>query len=283
MDPLVSSSWLVDHLDDPDLRILECTVDLKSGPGGFVPQEVSDRWAEGHIPNSVYADLTNDLSDPGSDLRFTMPTAEHFARAMEALGVGQGTRVVLYDRRMTMWATRVFWMLRAFGFDDCAVLDGGWRNWTQEGRPVSTDPAPERPTITFRAEPRPELIATLEQVEAAVGDDRTCIVNSLSPENHDGADSTYGRPGHIPGASNVFAMALIDAETHRYRPLSELEVMFDHLPSDQPVITYCGGGIAATSDAFVLRELLGRDDVAVYDGSLSEWLKDPDRPLVITD
>ena len=144
MDALVSSAWLADHIDDPDLRILECTVDLKSGAGGFVADDASNLWAEGHIPNSEYADLTNDLSDPKSPLRFTMPTAARFASAMESLGVGQGTRVVLYDRRMTMWATRVFWMLRSFGFDNCAVLDGGWKNWKAEGRAISTEPAPDR-------------------------------------------------------------------------------------------------------------------------------------------
>ena len=281
MHSLVSTEWLAAHLDDPDLRILECTVDLKPGPQGFVAHPIADQWAEGHIPNSAYADLTNDLSDPDNELRFTMPTPEHFAAAMEALGVGEGTRVVLYDRRMTMWATRVFWMLKAFGFDDCAVLDGGWKSWTLEGRQVSTGPAPMRSTASFTAAPRTGMIATVDQMMAAIGDDATCIVNSLSPQNHDGSDDSYGRPGHIPGASNVFAVALVDPDTQRYRPVAELEAMFDHLPADQPVITYCGGGIAATSDAFVLTQLLGRDDVAVYDGSLSEWLRDPSRPLEV--
>lgn len=283
MDSLVSTQWLADHLDDPDLRILECTVDLKPGPGGFVAHSMSDTWAEGHIPNSAYADLTTDLSDPDSPLRFTMPSAERFTSAMEALGVGEGTRVVLYDRRMTMWATRVFWMLRAFGFDQCAVLDGGFKSWTGEDRPVSTDPAPEHPGALFAPAPRPEMIATLEQMEAAVGDDATCIVNSLSPENHDGTDDSYGRAGHLPGASNVFAISLLDTATHRYRPVAELAELFAHLPDGQPVVTYCGGGIAATSDAFVLTELLGRRDVSVYDGSLSEWTQDPERPLVTSD
>lgn len=107
--------------------------------------------------------------------------------------------------------------------------------------------------------------------------------NSLSPDNHSGADDSYGRPGHIPGASNVFAVALLDIETHRYRPVEELAALFDYLPVGEPVITYCGGGIAATSDAFVLTELLARKDVSVYDGSLSEWLGNPTRPLVTTD
>ncbi|MEL7158485.1 MAG: rhodanese-like domain-containing protein, partial [Actinomycetota bacterium] len=156
MDSLVSSDWLAEHLDDPDLRVLECTVDLRPGPGGFVAGSMRETWAEGHLPRSAYADLTNDLSDPDSPLRFTMPSAAHFGAAMEALGVGDGTRVVLYDRRLTMWATRVFWMLKAFGFDACAVLDGGYRNWTAEGRPLSSDPAPSHPPATFTPAPRPE-------------------------------------------------------------------------------------------------------------------------------
>ena len=283
MDALVTGDWLAQHIDDPDLRILECTVDLKPGPGGFVANPMRDVWAEGHIPNSAYADLTNDLSDPDSKMRFTMPTPQRFAEAMEALGVGEGTRVVLYDRRMTMWATRVFWMMRAFGFDDCAVLDGGFKSWQADGRPVSADAPPQRPVATFRSAPRPEMIASLEQVEAAIGDGSTCIVNSLSPENHDGSDDSYGRAGHLPGASNVFAISLLDTATHRYRPVEELAELFAHLPAGEPVITYCGGGIAATSDAFVLTQLLGRDDVSVYDGSLSEWVQDPARPLVTAD
>jgi thiosulfate/3-mercaptopyruvate sulfurtransferase len=281
MDSLVSTQWLAEHLEDPDLRILECTVNLRPGPQGFVAEAVRDQWEEGHIPNSAYADLTNDLSDPHSDLRFTMPTPEHFASAMEALGVGDGTRVVLYDRRMTMWATRVFWMLRAFGFDECAVLDGGWRSWTLEERPIGTGPAPVRPAARFRPSPRTGMIASVEEVLAAVGDGATCIVNALSPDNHDGTDTSYGRPGHIPGATNVYAVGLVDPDTQRYLPVQELSAMFGHLPEEGPVITYCGGGIAATSDAFVLTQLLDRSDVAVYDGSLSEWMRDPARPLEV--
>lgn len=282
MESLVSSEWLADHLRDADVRILECSVALRPAEGGFSADSMSDEWAEGHIPNSAYADLAGSLSDPDSELRFTMPTAERFARAMEDLGVGDDTRVILYDRRMTMWATRVFWMLKAFGFDNCAVLDGGLKTWKLEGRELSTEPAPTRPSTTFTAEPRPQLIATLEQMEAAVADQGHCIINSLSPENHSGEDDSYGRAGHLPGASNVFAVALIDTETHQYRPIDELHQLFDHIPAGEPIITYCGGGIAATSDAFVLTELLGRTNVSVYDGSLSEWVQSDDRPLTLT-
>lgn len=280
MQPLVSTSWLADHLADPDLRILECTVELKPAERGtgYAIESGKAAWSRGHIPNSAFADLAGTLSDPDSDLNFTMPSASRFSAAMEALGVGDGTRVVVYDRRFTMWATRVWWMLRCFGFDDASVLDGGWRAWRSEDRPVSIDAAPPRPPARFVASPRPELVATKADVLEAISDGATCIVNALSPEQHRGDDGTYGRRGHIPGAENVYAVDMVDPQTHRYHPLEELRPRFRPALERKRAITYCGGGIAATSDAFILT-LLGHRDVAVYDGSLSEWTRDPDAPL----
>ncbi len=280
MEPLVSSGWLADHLTDPDLRVLECTVELNSNDStkGYVVESGEAAWARGHIPNSAYADLAGALSDPDSGLHFTMPSAERFAEAMEALGVGDGTRVVLYDRRFTMWATRLWWMLRYFGFDDASVLDGGWRTWRAENRPVSTEPAPRRPRARFVPSPRPELVASKADVVRAMTDGATCVINALSPEQHRGEDARYGRRGHIPGAENVYAVDMVEPDTHRYHPLDVLRPRFKPALDRDRAITYCGGGIAATSDAFVLT-LLGHPDVAVYDGSLSEWVQDPDAPL----
>ena len=279
MEPLVDADWVSENLSDPSLRILECSVALT--PGSTTPASMREQWAEGHIPNSDYVDLIGDLSDPQSDLRFTMPTPDRFAKAMESLGVGEGTRVVLYDRRFTMWATRVWWMLKAFGFDDCAVLDGGWKSWKSGGFPVDTGPAPSRPETKFQSAPRAGYVADLTRMQEALNDE-TCVINALSPGNHDGSEADYGRPGHLPGASNVYALHLLDRETQCYLPLDQLKVLFDETTSeDKPIVTYCGGGIAATSVAFVLKALLGHDDVAVYDGSLSEWLLDPNRPLEV--
>jgi thiosulfate/3-mercaptopyruvate sulfurtransferase len=280
MEPLVSTAWLADHLSDPDLRIVECTVELKpsEGDGRYVVESGEAAWARGHIPNSAYADLAGALSDPDSALNFTMPSSRRFAEGMESLGVGDGTRVVVYDRRFTMWATRLWWMLRSFGFDDASVLDGGWRAWRADRRPVSTDPAPRRPPARFVPSPRPQLVASKADVERAMADGATCVINALSPEQHRGEDARYGRRGHIPGSENVYAVDMVDPDTHRYHPLDELRSRFQPAFDRDRAITYCGGGIAATSDAFVLT-LLGHPDVAVYDGSLSEWVQDPDAPL----
>lgn len=280
MDALVSPAWLASQLGRPDLRILDCTVLLAPQPGGgYAVESGRARWERAHIPASAFADLAGTLSDPDSPLRFTLPAPERFARAMGALGVGDGHRVVLYDSRANMWAARVWWMLRAFGFDAAAVLDGGWRAWTAEGRPTSTE-APDWPPATFTSRPRPGLFVGKEAVGAAIASGQACVVNALDRAQHRGETQPYARPGHIVGSVNVPAAELVDEGTHRYRPLEELRAAFAGDVGDRgrPVITYCGGGIAASSDAFVLH-LLGHGDVAVYDNSLSEWAADPDLPM----
>lgn len=277
MEPLVPAAWLAEHLADPDLRVLECTVHLRRrDEGGFFLESGRADWETGHIPGSVFADLIVDLSEPAAPYPCTAPDGKRFAAAMEALGVGEGTRVVVYDRTNSAWATRVWWLLRTFGFDDAAVLDGGWRAWTADGLPVSAE-VTDLPPAHFVAQPRP-LFASKDDVVAVLGDGATCIVNALGPEQHRGDDVGYARPGHIPGALNVPAAELVDPETNRYLPLPELAERFAGVLSKPRVITYCGGGIAATSDAFALT-LLGHQDVAVYDGSMSEWTADPALPL----
>jgi thiosulfate/3-mercaptopyruvate sulfurtransferase len=279
---LVETGWLAGHLDDPAVRVLECTVYLHpaDGPGGFRVESGRAMWAQGHIPGAGFADLQEDLSDRASPLRFMMPPASQFAEAMGRYGVGDGVRVVLYDRAVNMWAARVWWMLRAFGFEQAAVLDGGWKKWTLEGRPVATDDG-ARPPRRFLARPRPGLIADKAGVLAALGDDRACVLNALTPEQHRGTGgTTYTRPGRIAGSANVPARDLVDPRTHAYLPAGVLRARFAEAGALDTgrVITYCGAGIAASSDAFVLT-LLGRDDVAVYDASLSEWAADPAAPM----
>jgi thiosulfate/3-mercaptopyruvate sulfurtransferase len=156
-DYLVETDWLVAHLDDPGVRVLEATTILRRGDDGRLRAESGrEGWDESHIPGSVFADLPGDLSDKSAKLRFMLPPPEQFAEAMESYGVGDDTRVVLYDRGAGMWAARIWWMLRAFGFENAAVLNGGWSKWTAEGRATS-NAAPASRDATFTARPRPEL------------------------------------------------------------------------------------------------------------------------------
>ncbi len=273
MQPLVSTEQLAEDLDAEDLRVFDCTVFLRrSDDGPYRAEPGRADFEAGHIPGSAFLDQVAELSEADSPLRFTALAPEALAAAFAARGVGRGTRVVLYDRAFNMWATRVWWLLRSIGFDDAAVLDGGWKAWTTDGREVVTSAGPAYEPVELAAAPRDGLVVGRAEVEAAIGDDGICLVNALSPQIHDGTDDSYGRPGHIPGSRNVFAVELVDPETHRYRPLDELRAVFDGAGvGGDRIVTWCGGGIAATSDAFVLT-MLGHDDVGIYDGSLSEWV-----------
>jgi thiosulfate/3-mercaptopyruvate sulfurtransferase len=218
-----------------------------------------------------------DLADGDSPLRFAVPTPEQFSSAMGALGVGDDSRVVLYDRMGSAWAARVWWMLRWIGFDRAAVLDGGFAAWTAEGRPLSTEPA-NRPARQLAVSLRPSLIADRDEVLAAIDDDRIWLIDAMPEPHFRGEMALYDRPGHIPGASNFPAMALLDESGH-YRPHDELAAMLDG-DRNARVITYCGGGISASSNAFIMTRL-GYTDVAVYTASLQEWAADPANPLVV--
>jgi thiosulfate/3-mercaptopyruvate sulfurtransferase len=157
---------------------------------------------------------------------FPMPSASQFEAAMSRYGVGEGTRVVLYDDMVNIWATRVWWMLRAFGFEQVAVLIGGWKKWTSEGRPVSTAP-PTYPAAQFVARPRPDLIATKDEVLDAIDQQSTCLINALDPDEYAGRGPVrYGRPGHIPSSVNVSFLSVLDLETNAYRNPERLRDQF---------------------------------------------------------
>jgi thiosulfate/3-mercaptopyruvate sulfurtransferase len=279
MDTLVTAEWLSQHLGDPDLVVLDCTVLVQQGEDGKF-RTVSGRtnYETGHIPTAGFADLMGELSDGDSPLQFAVPTPEQFVAAMGALGVGDDTRVVLYDAGGSAWAARVWWMLRWVGFDRAALLDGGLTSWTAADRPLSTEPT-NRPARNLSINLRPELIVDRDEVLAAIDDDTVSIIDSLPAAHYRGEMQMYDRPGHIPSASNIPVFSMLD-DTGRYRPTGELEAIFEG-DRDGRAITYCGGGIAASSNAFVMTRL-GFKDVAVYTASLQEWAADPANPLEVS-
>ena len=279
---LVETNWLEEHLNDTALCLLDCRVKLlPEDSGGFRLESGQPAWETGHIPGSGFVDFITDLSDQHSALPLMMPPADQFAAVMARVGVSAHTRVILYDDFYNIWAARVWWMLRASGFDNAAVLNGGWHKWTQEGRPVSNRPAgPVQGQ--FVATPRPELMAGKQEVLEAIQTPSNCLLNALTAEDHAGTGGMiqYPRPGRIASSVNVSFYDLVDPETHAYLPAEQLREKFEAVGATgaQRVITYCGAGIAASSDAFVLT-LLGLEDVAVYDGSLMEWAADASLPM----
>jgi thiosulfate/3-mercaptopyruvate sulfurtransferase len=273
--PLVDPTWLARHLDAGGLRVLETTayLDPPSTPGK--PYDIRsgrDEWEQSHILGSQFADVVHDLAEPHESLNFTFPSPERFAAGMSRLGVEDGTAVVLYDRNGMTWSTRLWWLLRAYGFDDAAVLDGGWQGWAGL---VSSEPAPVYEGASFTPRLRPELIASLDEV----ADRPSCLLNALAPDVFRGETNRYGRAGRIPGSVNVFAKHLLD-DRGRLLPEDQLRERLAAVGAlgGGRVVAYCGAGVSATLDAFALT-LLGEPDVAVYDGSMSEWISDPARPL----
>ena len=280
MDSLVSTEWLDQHLDDPDLVVLDCSVYQEElSEGGFRNVSGRPRYEEGHIPTSGFADLKGELCEPESPIEFAVPSPEAFCRAMGSLGVGDDSRVVLYDTATSAWAARVWWMLRWVGFDRAALLDGGLRAWVDEGRALSVAPA-TLAARTLTPAPRPTLIADRDAVSAAIDDDAVQLIDTLPPGMYRGDAAIYARPGHIPSAINIFGIDFLDATGH-FCPLEEIDSLN---PGDRDAryITYCGGGILASLNAFAMTRL-GFTNVAVYTASLQEWAADPLNPMVAGD
>ncbi|HLZ84494.1 MAG TPA: rhodanese-like domain-containing protein, partial [Caulobacteraceae bacterium] len=218
-------------------------------------------------------------SDTASPLPFTMPPLDRFARALGAAGVGPESRIVAYSTTSPMWATRLWWMLRSCGFDNAAVLDGGLAKWRAEGRPVETGER-KYPSAGLTLTARPDAWADKAAVMAAIEDGGVCTINALSPAAHSGESPVnYGRKGHIAGSRNVPYASLLN-EDGTWRSDDALRAQFDQVGALERAraICYCGGGISATMAALALTRL-GHAGVAVYDGSLSEWSRDPAAPM----
>jgi thiosulfate/3-mercaptopyruvate sulfurtransferase len=278
---LIDSETLERQLVEPDLRVFDCTTNLIPDPK-ITYQAVPGRadFEKGHIPGAQFIDLQADLSDSSQRLRFMLPTADAFAASMSRFGVGEASRVVLYSTANPWWATRVWWLLRVFGFDKAAVLNGGWQKWVREGRPVETGPAKPRLPGHFVIRERRPLMVDKDEVLHAIGDGGVCTLNALAPEQHAGSGgNSYGRPGRIKGSVNLPAAHLLDPATNEFLPPDELRRRFEAVGAfDKEVITYCGGGIAASADALAL-VMLGHPAVKLYDASMSEWAVDPSLPM----
>jgi thiosulfate/3-mercaptopyruvate sulfurtransferase len=278
---LIDTETLGRQLGDPNLRVFDCTTNLIPDPKTTY-QAVPARadFEKGHIPGAQFIDLQADLSDGSQRLRFMLPSAEAFAAGMNRFGVGEGSRVVLYSTANPWWATRVWWLLRVFGFDNAAVLNGGWQKWVRESRPVETGPAEPRPPGHFVVRELRPLMVGKDEVLRAIGDGGVCTLNALAPEQHAGSGgNSYGRPGRIKGSVNLPAAHLLDPATNEFLPPDELRRRFESVGAfDKQVITYCGGGIAASADALAL-VMLGHPAVKLYDASMSEWATDPSLPM----
>jgi thiosulfate/3-mercaptopyruvate sulfurtransferase len=278
---IVDTGWLAARLNDPDLRIIDATQQLlPRDSNAFAIRSGRDGYHNGHIPGAIYVDLARDLSEQDTPIRYQLPTADVFSAVLGGHGVGDHHHVVVYSAGLYWWATRLWWMFRAFGFKRVSVLDGGFAKWIAEGRPVESTVPALAPTNLFAALDR-NWLADQEDVLSALADGQTILVNALSPEQYRGESRMqYGRAGRITNSVNVYARDLVDPDTGCFGLEAELKRRFRAagISKCREVIAYCGAGIAATGVTFALK-LLGHNGVRVYDASMDEWAKDPTLPM----
>lgn len=273
---LVETEWLAENLDNSDIRIVDATWYLPT-----VERDGIENYDAGHIPGAVFWDI-DAIADPQSSLPHMMPDETTFQGYMKMLGIGSDHHVIVYDNMKLMTAPRVWWTLRVFGHERVSLLNGGQNKWSAEDRPLTTD-APEIPETTFRAIFNSSMIRSVDDVWANLRTSDEQILDARGAGRFDGIDPEPRpecRSGHIPGSQNLPFNELIDPQMGTVLPIKELasRIQAAGIDDARPVVTTCGSGITACVLALGLH-LTGRHDVAVYDGSWTEWGGREDTPV----
>ena len=275
---LVETDWIVENLKTPDVRIIDATYFL---PGA--KRDAKAEFAAEHIPGAVFFDI-DDICDSGSDLPHMLPDAETFSAKVGALGVADTDKIVVYDTNGGgMAAARVWWTFRVFGHDDICLLNGAMKTWLAEGRPV-TDKAPAPQPAAYAAVKNDAMVRDIDQMLANVESGNEQVIDARAKERFEGAapePREGARSGHIPGSLNLPFDQFFDKDRNFVmRDAEELTqaIAAAGLDLDRPITASCGSGVTASMLAFGFY-LIGKKDVAVYDGSWSEWGMRPDTPI----
>jgi thiosulfate/3-mercaptopyruvate sulfurtransferase len=273
MDSLVPTEWLAENLAEPDLIVVDSSWHMPaSGRNG------RDEYLAAHIPGARFLDI-DEVSDRSHPAPHMLPDADDFGQAMERLGIGRADRIVVYDNSPLRTAARGWFMLRHFGADKVAILDGGFQKWAAEDRATESG-EPSARQATFEAEERDELV-TKEQLLAGAG---LPWADARGKPRFEGTEADP-RPGvgsgHAPGARNL-PFAALYRQDGRFKPVDELKRLFAEAGIDptRPFVASCGSGVTANSLIFAAH-LIGNDDVRLYDGSWSDWGADPATPKVL--
>ncbi|MDA1076420.1 MAG: sulfurtransferase [Proteobacteria bacterium] len=277
---LISAPALSSKLKNPNLRVFDVSIQLAPNPkGGYKAESGQKIYDEAHLPGAAFLNQIEQLSDTNSPFGFTRLADDQLIQAFADAGIDADSDVVFYSSGMTMWTTRAWWLLHYCGHKQVAILDGGLKAWRSAGLECSSEPA-SYPSASWSSKALAQHFVDQEAVVSAMNNSGICTVNALSPDVYAGrGDHHYGRRGHIPNSINVFYDSLLEEGRFRSEEVVRQTLTQAGMLDDRPVIAYCGGGISATIDAFACL-LVGKENVAVYDGSMSEWVKNESLPLV---
>ena len=284
-DAIVDCEWLRERIHDPNIRIYDCTTYLiYTDEHPKKPYDVASgrsQYEKGHIPNAAFLDLQCDLSDNSSPYKFTLPNFEKLAETIKNKGIGDPYHIILYSGNGTQWATRIWWMVHVLGYEKVSVLDGGFSEWQRLSFPIESGSNIFEPA-DFEVNFDPNIFVGKDEVLSAIGNEKYCLINSLTEDIHLGLNPRYGRRGSIRTSVSIPFHGLLNTETGKLkRPEEVLKIYQSHAVfPDSRIISYCGGCIAASLDAFMLRQL-GFEHLQIYDNSLSEWAMSEDLPMEI--
>ncbi|HEX5036156.1 MAG TPA: sulfurtransferase [bacterium] len=269
---LVTADWLLEHLNDPNVRVVDCRWVVGE------PGEGRRQYEAGHIQGAAHLDIEKHMTGKNGPGRHPLPGRRQFQDALSEIGVTRETRVVAYDSGSGMPAARLWWLLNYYGHENVSILNGGWNGWLAKGGPVSTE-VPQFSKTEFVGRPRRKWVTDKEGVDSLRDHADILLIDARAPERYRGEVEPYDtRPGHIPGALNFPFSQALDPSTGLFRKPEELKAEFDKMGAKdaETIICYCGSGITACTDILALK--LAGYEAQLYEGSWSDWSADNDLP-----
>ncbi|KAA0550171.1 sulfurtransferase [Bacillus sp. BGMRC 2118] len=267
-----SFQWVLENIDNPNVRIVDCRFQLNDPDAG------GKMYAEGHLPNAFYLDLNKDLSSTVLEHggRHPLPDIAHSTRRFSEIGIDNHVTVVAYDDQNGAMASRLWWILRYYGHENVFVMNGNFRSWKDEGLPLSSA-FPTTKKRSFKPIIQSHMLASVEDVKAKLNDPETILIDSRENTRYLGVEEPIDKKaGHIPGAVNYFWQESL--QNGKWKNQEQLQMQFKDLPKEKEIIVYCGSGVTACPNILSLSEA-GYENVLLYAGSWSDWITYPDNPI----
>ncbi len=276
--PIVSTGWLGEHISDDNLKVVDASWYLP-----MHQRSGADEYKKEHIPGAIFWDI-DEIADLSSGLPHTMPNAEAFKSHMEKLGLGSEHFIIIYDGMGLFSAARPWWMLKSFGHEKCAVLDGGFPKWKAENRPLSNEAVAVEPAL-FKPKLNSKMFWERKDIFKNIAEEKGLVIDARSARRFRGEEPEPRpncRSGHIPDSKSLPFDKILNPEDQTLLDKKQLKAVFDQvlIDPDKPVITSCGSGVTACILALGL-EITGKKNIAVYDGSWSEWGSTESMPIEI--